>query len=404
MSWYKKLLITLVFLPLIFLLYTNIIVQKSVSNHFVWLAESFTQGHTYFLHPPVHKNDLVLYEHKYYWPLGPFPAILYMPIVYSAQVFDFNATTGYLNFVVILVTIYFLYQLIRKFNYAKFDSYILTAAIVFGSTYVTTAISSQSYYFSHTLVTCLMIISFYEFFTKRRWWLIGLLVGMVVATRMTAGLYGLFFLYNVLKIKNWNIKNIGYFLFPIAVSGVLLAIYNYVRFDSIFDQGYSTQLLLQEKLRVARDVYGLLSLHHVPGNIYHAFFAVPGVLFADHVSHVLRFPYIRVDGWGTGIFFTSPYLLTLFFIQYKDKYVKPLLSTACIIALPIMMYYGIGFYQVSYRYALDFLPLLFLIFIIGYRQRCGLKQYEFVLSKRMIAVCIYSICITSYLCFISHLI
>lgn len=48
----------------------------SVDQQFSYLAESFLQGKTYFLASPAFGYDTVFFQGKYYWPLGPFPAVL----------------------------------------------------------------------------------------------------------------------------------------------------------------------------------------------------------------------------------------------------------------------------------------------------------------------------------------
>jgi hypothetical protein len=53
----------------------------SVDQQFSYLAESFLQGKTYFLAPAAFGYDTVFFQGKYYWPLGPFPAVLLLPFL-----------------------------------------------------------------------------------------------------------------------------------------------------------------------------------------------------------------------------------------------------------------------------------------------------------------------------------
>ena len=62
--------------------------------------------------------------------------------------------------------------------------------------------------------------------------------------------------------------------------------------------------------------YGLFNLKHIPGNLYHFFLATPLPVFADSLSHVLKFPYLKADPWGMGIFITSPIFIYLFPLSY----------------------------------------------------------------------------------------
>ena len=54
-------------------------------QQYVRLAESFLSGKLHLLvELPEHLHDTALYGGRYYWPLGPFPAVLLMPFVRSA--------------------------------------------------------------------------------------------------------------------------------------------------------------------------------------------------------------------------------------------------------------------------------------------------------------------------------
>lgn len=78
---------------------------------------------------------------------------------------------------------------------------------------------------------------------------------------------------------------------------------------------------------------------------------------------VFVFPYLKADPWGMAIWITSPLFLLLFFHFRKNKYTFSALTTTIILALPIVTYYSVGFAQFGYRYALDFLPFLFLLLL-----------------------------------------
>jgi hypothetical protein len=58
------------------------------------------------------------------------------------------------------------------------------------------------------------------------------------------------------------------------------------------------------------------------------------------------------------LFLTCPYLLRLFWLRYKGWEAWSAMLTVLGIGFPILLYYGIGWRQFGYRYALDFLPWL----------------------------------------------
>ncbi|MDP2630756.1 MAG: hypothetical protein Q8P56_05090, partial [Candidatus Uhrbacteria bacterium] len=152
---------------------------------------------------------------------------------------------------------------------------------------------------------------------------------------------------------------------PFGVGVLLLMAYNFLRFGNVLEQGYGLQYLAYDSLRVARD-YGILNIVHVPGNLFYALFAGVIPIFQDQFSHVLRFPFVRPDPWGMSLFITSPYLFLLFFFKYRERTSWLLIASIICIAVPIFLYYGIGFRQFGYRYALDFFPFLFFLFMREY--------------------------------------
>jgi len=89
----------------------------------------------------------------------------------------------------------------------------------------------------------------------------------------------------------------------------------------------------------------------------------------DNTSWTLKFPYIRNDIYGMSIFVTSPYLLCLFMQKWSsfDARARRLLVAALASGLLVFSYFGVGLVQFGYRYSLDFLPEVFLVFMITYR-------------------------------------
>lgn len=77
------------------------------------------------------------------------------------------------------------------------------------------------------------------------------------------------------------------------------------------------------------------------------------------------FPYLLMDGWGLSIFVSTPFLLLLVFIKWRDKISLTLLGSAIAINLPSLFYYNTGYRQSSNRFLLDYLPILLLIILIA---------------------------------------
>jgi hypothetical protein len=142
--------------------------------------------------------------------------------------------------------------------------------------------------------------------------------------------------------------------------------------------GYSHQQLFIPALRDARD-FGLMSLQHVPGNIYFFLFKGLEVVRSVGPAGALQLPRDEFNFWGLGILFTSPILLMVFMAPWKDRMVKCLWAGIIAIALPIFVYYGIGFMQFGYRYALDFYPLLLVLLILATANKLDIKKKALIL-------------------------
>ena len=108
--------------------------------------------------------------------------------------------------------------------------------------------------------------------------------------------------------------------------------------------------------------YGLFSLQYVPTNFYSMLLRGPVPVLETGEGFILQYPYLKADGWGMAIWITSPLFFYLF-IMKKEKYTLAAVSTLLVLAIPSLLYFGVGFSQFGYRYSLDFLPFLLLILL-----------------------------------------
>jgi hypothetical protein len=90
--------------------------------------------------------------------------------------------------------------------------------------------------------------------------------------------------------------------------GLFYALYNYIRFDSIFEIGHK-YLPWESTLE-----HGVLSLHYFPANIYHALIHPPEW---NKAKDILSF-----SGAGTGLWFSSPVILMGFAFFFKKIFVS----------------------------------------------------------------------------------
>lgn len=346
-------------------------------QHFTLLAESFLKFKTYFLTMPGSWVDTTLVNGQHYWPLGPLPAVLLIPFIFLADKLGFFFYQGYLSYFIGIAVFYLVYLLSKLLKYKKRDRLFWAFAFCFVSSFMPIYFLPFSWFFSHTIATCLILLFLHLFLnTKNNEWLLGTIIALLIATRpFTALACVLFIVFSTLTSKKDLNKSIQYLIkvfvaSPFLLILSLLLLYNQFSFHHLLAGGYKEQILYYPELIKARS-YGLFNTKHIAGNLYYSLLSLPQPVFKDGLSHVLKFPFLEGNPWGTSLFFTSPYLIYLFFIRYNSSIKKILLSVSLLTYIPILMYYGIGFRQYGYRYALDFFPFLFLLLMIGYKEKYG---------------------------------
>jgi len=344
------------------------------SQQFSLLAQSFLHGQLSFRSSIGGLGqDPIFWHGKVYWGEGPFPAVLLMPLVGFFSLFHRFYFQGYLDWVLILGVSFFVFKLARSLKYSKEDSIVLTLGFVLGSAFIGVASVSSSWFFAQVVTTFLLFWSLYEYYVRSHkcWWLIGIICALILLTRVTATPVLLFFCLELWRlrrsIKQKLIKSIQ-LLLPTVFAIILWGLYNFLRFHNPFNGGYAHQLLYYDSAK-ARS-YGEFSLIHVPAGLYSAIFGAPIRVLRDSGSWTLKFPYIQNNVYGMSIYITSPYLLSLFTHKWSSFEAKErnLLIAIFVSALFVFSYFGLGLIQFGYRYTLDFLPELFLLFMIMYRK------------------------------------
>ena len=342
------------------------------SQQFSELAQAFIHGHLNFLHSIGGKGqDPVLYHGRIYWDEGPLPAIVLAPFVWFLNLFHHFFYQGYLQWILVVGTLFFVYKLARILAFSQEDSFLLSLTFVLCSAFIGVAAVSSSWLFAQTLTTFLIFWSLYEYYAHKRWWLIGIICGLIFLTRATAAPIIVFFGLEIIGQKTLiisKINNLVVLLAPVALAVMFQGLYNFIRFHNPFNGGYEFQLIGQESAE-ARSM-GIFSIKHLPTNLYSLLFRAPIPVLKDSTSWSLKFPYIQNNIYGMSIFLNSPYLLFIFTNKWSkfDRRSRNLVVTILIIALIVLCYYGIGAQEFGYRYALDFLPEAFLLFMIMYRK------------------------------------
>lgn len=361
-----------------FFLTTFVFNLSITSGQQYWhLADAFLHGKLYFLEDVGTWEDAVFYKGHDYWHEGPFPAIILMPAVLFKNFAGIIVSQGAIHFIITLFVFFLCFKLSRKYRYSKIDALLLAFAFCFASVYQLIAFIPWSWYFLQNVTVLLLFLSLWEYFGKRRYWIIGTLFACIFASRFSAGL-GIGFFIAAILISGLPFKQkatqLIHLLMPVVVCGILLLSYNVLRFGDMFDNGFlrSNDHTLTEDQRYEQMHYGLFQLRNIPTNIYYYFIKSVDPVTEEYKSlwgntYILTPPYIRVAFPGTSFFVVAPIFLYCLKVSWKKRLNKLLLiPILCILSL-LMLYYWPGWRQVGPRYLLDLLPFAYLLLLSSFK-------------------------------------
>ena len=380
--------------------------------NFFYLASSFAQGKLYIgtaSSPDDYRsnssapgdqlhNDLAYYHGKLYVALGPLPALLYLPFMPIIQTFNWWILHAWSLLLFNLINLALLLRLGRLLKLNFNQQLWIAFAFMVGSSYIGVGLFSHPSALGHVIATMWVLAALTEYFDRRRYWFIGILMGLGMATRLSVGIGVLFFIFSALgdplfhaikvtSTKYHPVWNVIQLVIPFGVMFVLIGMYNYARFDNFFESGYSYQLI-QGSMKEARD-YALLSLQHVPHNLYYFFFGLPHLLRDE--TGVSRFPYFYFDGLGLSILFTSGYLLVLATMRRIDWLTIKVSVTSLAVFSFLMMLFSSGQFQYGYRFFLDFAPFIYCLLM------AKIGSGEITLSRSLKSAILVWACVNYYL-------
>ena len=227
-----------------------------------------------------------------------------------------------------------------------------------------------SWYFSHIVAVFCLLLALREIFGRRRIMLVGFLVGLAAATRLTLIFSLPFFLWQVWFASEsagdshqLRTRNTISMLAGLGIPLAMIAAYNYACFGDALQTGYGLAVLGSVELKQARS-HGLFSLVHLPRNLHFLLLQGP-ILYRSLRAPTLVFPYLQPSPMGMSIFLTTPALLLAFRARWAEPLVKACwLAVGCLL-IPLLTYYGTGWIQFGYRYSLDLMLFLVLLVALG---------------------------------------
>ena len=252
------------------------------------------------------------------------------------------------------------------------------------------AMAHAMWFFAHVVAITFLLLAIYEAMHKGRGLLVGLALGAAFLSRQMM-VYSAVFLLALLwerhrerfagnshehplslpspplvagerVIGSGPWAQLALFCIGAGIMGAVYLWFNWARFGDPFDTGYN--LLKQtDFLGWRQKALGLFHPMYIPVNLIHLLFQGPHIEFTG--PGLLK-------GWsmnqfGTSITFASPFLLMAFLGRWPVPLVHKALVASIVLTLThALMYHTNGWVQVNtYRYALDFVPLLALLAGLG---------------------------------------
>ena len=341
------------------------IFMTSAYQHYTWLANSFLHGRLdipYADFPYGWISDTVIVGGRFYWPLGPLPAVLLTPFVAVFGQADFLQPL--LQILIVLGLVYVCFRLAKYFAVSAADAAWLAIAFVFASVTVGCVLVNCPWQIGDTLAALSYLLAAYLYLRGRSLYAVGALCGAAAMSRYTAALGIIFFIVAELRErKPWREQGIrlAKLAAPFVFCGLLLLLYDAARFGNPFDTGHSHHFLYPGAIK-DRLAYGVFNLRNVGRNAYYYFLKLPE--WAGH---------LRVSPLGLSFFILSPIFIYAFFAR-RAKYFWPAVAVtvpALVVSCPTL---APAADQVGPRYLVEILPFWYLVLIEYFKTRGGLSE------------------------------
>lgn len=365
---------------------------KWAHDHFNPLAQGLLQLR-FYIQNPIDTYDLIHYHGRWYAPWGVLSAIFLIPIQLIRQRFVPAVYLTIFFASLNVVVVYILLQRVKKEFLpllTQRNIFLFLILFAFGTTHFYVGTLGSSWHVDQMVTTFFGIFGTYIIFKKKRskwdYFLSTLLFSIALIGRPTIVFFVFLpgFLYiweHFIASKESRQKKLQAFFraivifgFPLVFFSTLFFLYNYLRFGTIFEYGY-THIQESPYLAGIREAKGAVSLSHIPNNLWYMLFESPRLQFLNG-----KFS-LGINLNGNSIFILTLPFLTAFLavpitkIKKKfiiDPYLLSLWLTAIIVILPSLMIYSSGWMQFGYRYSLDITVLLLLLSVFGIKGKIHL--------------------------------
>ena len=332
----------------------------------------------------IHRHEVLKRSRSYYVSFPPLPALLMLPFV---AIFGLAASDVWLTLIFAALNVVIAYSSFKlilddlssnhrfigvksgssPLNQPKQSSKVnalwLATSLCFGSAHLWCAVRGEVWFTALIIgVTC-QLLFFRWAWHLRRPLLAGLAYAAAFSTRASLVILALFAYAQIFSIEadinlKERIKKLAIFSIPPLFIGLCLLTYNYIRFEAWTEFGHS--YLAGGQIGRIHE-YGLFHWVFFKKNVIAAFALLPLLSITP--------PFFTYSWHGMSMLFSTPQIVFFTHINARSsespKLLKNTLNICIILLFSLLLFYqNTGWVQYSWRFSLDVLPALTLIFLI----------------------------------------
>jgi len=323
-------------------LYATTIYGGSPYDAHIRQAYAFLHGHVWIDAPNYieHAN----YNGRAYQLHPPLPAFLLVPIV---AIWGPDTNQAMVNVVIAAADVAFAWLMVSRMRLALNTRVWLTIFFGAGTILWHEAVDGGSWEMSMVVAVSFTMLAMAEVFGEARPGIVGVTAGLAALAR-----YDLAFTWPIWTLLTWlkrrDLRQVMWLAPGFALTTIIYAWFNYVRYGGFFDRGVFI---------FVPDVPKLFGFNFFPVNLYTLLFMAP--------SLNAKFPYIHPEGGGQSLLLTSPAFLLALRPSFKKMVPAALLVAALIAMTPSLFYFTNGFIQYGTRHYVHVFPFLFALMALG---------------------------------------
>ena len=343
----------------------NMRFEQSLAPHYTNLADSLLQGRLN-LTPTGNFYDLLDYQNKVYLSSPPLPAVLMLPLVLLGGMgfsdILFSIVLGALNV-----------GLVQR----VFRNGWLTALFAFGTPHLYFSTVGTVWFQAQSVAIGFGVLTVFFAWRKGSWGWAGICWACAILARPTLA-FGTPIVLMLLWAPVWvdGLRSINWrFFAPLVAAVGIYAVYNFARFGSPTDFGYS-HIIGAPNLSAAIEQYGSFHPYFAWCNGF-VMLALPPQILGYIPPDALRFCGHLLDGLdlesvggfrpnplGMSLLLATPAFLLLAWAQGRHRLIIGSWLGLIGVMVPIVLLHNTGSLQFGYRYFMDASPMWLLLLAI----------------------------------------